>query len=614
MHHYRKILRFLLPYRRQIGLSIFFNVLNVLFSLASITMLIPVLRIIFNSATIVVSNVAAPLPHYNSIFELGTYASAWLNYTITTQAQSIGQQAVLAKVLIFAALMFVFKNAVRYGAELCMTYIKNGLERDLRAALHLKILELPLAYFADKRKGDITSRLTTDILEIQWALLSSVQRLVQDPLMIVTTIFLLIAFSVKLTMFVILLIPIVGFIVTSIGNTLKKPSMRAKQESGRLFSFIDEHLSGLAILKSYNAEELAQAKFVASNQRFFVAMNQTLFRRELSSPISEVLGTFVVLGIIWYGSFLILKNHELEPEVFITYILLFYQIINPAKSISTAIYDIKRGEASAQRMLEVLEAENPLQDKPNALAKPSFEQKISFNNIHFQYEEKEVIRDFSLTIEKGKTIALVGQSGSGKSTLAYLLNRFYDVTEGSIELDGLDLRDLRQKDVRRHIGYISQEAVLFNDSIKNNLLYGNPNATDEQVEEAARIANAHDFIVATEQGYETNIGDRGAKLSGGQRQRLTIARAILKNPAILVLDEATSALDSESEKLVQDALQKLMQNRTAIVIAHRLSTIQYADEIIVLREGKIVERGTHNDLMHKNQGEYSKLVALQALS
>jgi ATP-binding cassette, subfamily B, bacterial MsbA len=613
MHHYRKILRFLLPYRRQIGLSIFFNILNVLFSLASITMLIPVLRIIFNSATIAVSTATTPLPHYNSIFELGAYVGAWLNYTITSEAQQIGQQAVLAKVLILAALLFVFKNAVRYGAELCMTYIKNGLERDLRAALHLKILELPLAYFADKRKGDITSRLTTDILEIQWALLSSVQRLVQDPLMILTTIVLLIAFSTKLTMFVIFLIPIVGFIVTSIGNTLKKPSMRAKQESGRLFSFIDEHLSGLAILKSYNAEELAQAKFEASNQRFFVAMNQTLFRRELSSPISEVLGTFVVLGIIWYGSFLILKNHELEPEVFITYILLFYQIINPAKSISTAVYDIKRGEASAQRMLEVLEAKNPLQDKPNALPKPTFDQKISFNNVRFQYEEKEVIRDFSLTIDKGKTIALVGQSGSGKSTLAYLLNRFYDVSDGSILLDGLDLRDLRQKDIRQHIGYISQEAVLFNDSIKNNLLYGNPNASDEQVMEAARIANAHDFILATEQGYETNIGDRGAKLSGGQRQRLTIARAILKNPAILVLDEATSALDSESERLVQDALQKLMQNRTAIVIAHRLSTIQHADEIIVLREGKIVERGTHNDLIYKTQGEYQKLVALQAL-
>jgi subfamily B ATP-binding cassette protein MsbA len=375
---------------------------------------------------------------------------------------------------------------------------------------------------------------------------------------------------------------------------------------------VEEHIGGLPIIKSYVAEDRMHASFSESNQHFFTNMNKMLFRRELSSPISETLGSFVIIAIVWFGSTLILEE-SLQPEIFITYIVLFYQIINPAKSISTAIYDIKRGEASAERIISVLDEPNPLEDNPDAQPKTSFEKAISFRNVSFHYQNQEhwVLRNVDLEIPKGMTLALVGQSGSGKTTMANLLNRFYDIQEGQICVDGIDIRDLRIKDLRKLIGYISQDAILFNDSIRNNLLLAKPDATEEELTWAAKVANAYDFILATPLGFDTNIGDRGLKLSGGQRQRLTIARAVLKNPPILVLDEATSALDSESEKLVQEALEKLMANRTSIVIAHRLSTIQNADEIVVMREGKIIEQGSHSSLLSL-KGEYRKLVELQA--
>ncbi|MCB0618697.1 MAG: ABC transporter ATP-binding protein [Saprospiraceae bacterium] len=607
MRNYFRILRFARPYRKQILLSVIFNLLVVLFSLGSITILIPVLKILFENT----QQQPQPLP-FQGLLQLREYLESQLNYHIVRWSGQIGAQRVLLYILGVATLLFILKNACRYLGGVFLAFIKNGVERDLRTSIHAKVLDLPLAFFTEKHKGDIVARLTTDITEIQWAFMSSIQRMIQDPLMILSTILLLVVLSPKLTLFVVVLIPVTGFVITAVGNTLKRPSARAKEELGRILSYVEEHLGGLPIIKSYVAERTVQRHFQASNERYFRAMNQMLFRRELSSPISEVLGSMVIIAIVWFGSNLILNDGDLQPEIFITYIVLFYQIINPAKSLSTAFYDIKRGEASAARILDLFDTPNPMIDEPDALPKATFDSEIRLCDVSFRYGDPLVLRNIDLTISKGKTLALVGQSGSGKTTLASLLNRFYDVSDGRIEIDGTDLRRIRLHDLRKLIGYITQDAILFNDSIRNNLLLAKPDASEEELVWAARIANAHEFILAAEQGYDTVIGDRGLKLSGGQRQRLTIARAVLKNPPILILDEATSSLDSESEKLVQDALEKLTANRTSIIIAHRLSTVQHADEIAVLKAGRIIERGNHDQLMALD-GEYRKLVALQAL-
>jgi subfamily B ATP-binding cassette protein MsbA len=606
MKNYFRILAFARPYGKQVVASVIFNILTVLFSLGSITILIPVLKILFKNT----QEVADPMP-YAGLLQIKPYLENQLNYHIFQWTQEYGVQHVLFWILVIATGLFLTKNIVRYMGAISLTYIKNGVERDLRQIIHEKIIDLPLSFYSERKKGDIVARLTTDITEVQWALLSSIHRMIQDPLMIITTLALLIILSAKLTLFVIILLPVTGFVITTIGNSLKKPSKGAKKELGQILSQVEEHISGLPIIKSYVAEDRIQRSFRASNQRYFDFMNQTLFRRELSSPVSEVLGSMVIIAIVWFGGHLILENNQLLPEVFIAYVVLFYQVLNPAKSLSTAFYDIRRGEASADRIMELLDTPNHMADQPDAQTKDSFDHSIQLDNISFRYDEKWVIRDLSLQIDKGKTIALVGQSGSGKSTLSNLLNRFYDVDQGAIRIDGTDIRKIRIQDYRSLIGYISQDAILFNDTIQNNLLLGKPDASPEEIEWACQVANAHDFILRTENGYDTLIGDRGMKLSGGQRQRLTIARAVLKNPPILILDEATSALDSESERLVQEALEKLMVNRTSIVIAHRLSTIQHADQIIVMRDGKIIEQGHHQELYDKD-GEYHKLVDLQA--
>lgn len=607
MKNYLRILRYILPYRRQIFGSVIFNILVVFFSLGSITILIPVLKIILDNTEQVLEPVA-----YSGLSSIRVYLESQLNYKISLWTAEIGQSKVLFYILMVAGSFFFLKNLTRYIASILLVYIKNGVERDLRDDIHHKVLHLPLSYFSEKQRGDIVARLTADIVEIQWAILSSIQRLVQDPLMLISTLLLLVILSPKLTLFVAILIPVTGFVITTIGNTLKKPSAFAKAELGKILSKVDEHLGALPIIKSYVAEDRAHGSFKESNETHFRWMNQMLFRRQLSSPISEFLGSIVIIAIIWFGSLLILQNGELEPEVFFTYIVLFYQVINPAKSISTAIYDIKRGDASAARVFDVLDANNPMEDKEGAIDKSSFDKEIKLENITFSYPESQaILSQFNLTIEKGKTIALVGQSGSGKTTISSLLNRFYDVQEGAILLDGVDVQQIKIKNLRALIGYISQEAILFNDTVKNNLLLGKEDATTEELTWACKVANAHDFIEQLPDGYDTLVGDRGTKLSGGQRQRLTIARAVLKNPPILILDEATSALDSESEMLVQQALEKLMQNRTSVVIAHRLSTIQHADEILLLRKGEIVERGTHRQLLAQ-AGEYQKMVDLQA--
>lgn len=607
MKQYFKILRFALPYKKQILFSVIFNIATVLFSLASITTLIPILRIIFEKA----KPVEAPVP-YTGIMDAKSYITSQLNYQIYQWSEEMGAQKLLLFVLLFTALLFVLKNVFRFFGAISITYIKNAVERDIRAKLHKKVLELPVSYFSEKRKGDLLARFSTDVLEIQWAVLSSVHRLVQDPLMIILTLILLILFSAKLTLLVIVLLPISGFIISRIGKTLKKPAQAAKKEISVLLSQLEEHISGINIIKSYVAEKRVHQAFLDSNQRYFRFMNQTLFRRDLSSPVSEIMGTAILIVIVWYGGQLILNTSEIDADFFITYIVLFYQVTVPAKSLSNAFYDIKRGEASSDRLLEIFESENPMEDAADAKDIDGFDKDLSLENITFRYDEKVVLNDLSLRIPKGSSIALVGQSGSGKSTIASLFNRYYDPQEGQVCIDGVDIRTYKQQSYRNLIGFISQDAILFNDSIKNNIAFGVESATDEEIIRAAKVANAHEFILDTEAGYDTMIGDRGMKLSGGQRQRLTIARAILKDPQILILDEATSALDSESEKLVQDALEKVMQDRTSVVIAHRLSTIQHCDEIIVLREGVIVEQGKHQELLERN-GAYRKLVDLQGI-
>ena len=607
MKQYFKILSFAFPYKRQIVFSIIFNVGTVIFSLASITTLIPILRIIFEKAR----PLAEPVP-YTGLLNLKEYVTGQLNYKMYELSESLGAHKLLFYVLLLTVMLFLLKNLFRFLGAICITFIKNAVERDIRSKLHAKILDLPVSYFSEKRKGDLIARFSSDVLDIQWAVLSSVHRLVQDPLMIITTLVILILFSAKLTLLVILLLPVSGFIISRIGKTLKKPAQAAKKEIGVLLSQLEEHLTGMSIIKAYVAEKRVHKHFKDSNQRYFKYMNQTMFRRDLSSPVSEILGALILIVIVWYGGNLILNTNELEADFFITYIVLFYQVTVPAKSLSNAFYDIKRGEASADRILEILETENPMLDAPDAKEVEEFNKVLKLENVSFRYEEKMVLNNVSLEIPKSQSIALVGQSGSGKSTIASLINRFYDPVDGMISLDGQDIRLFKQRSYRNLIGFISQDAILFNDSILNNIAFGVEKATKEEIIEAAKVANAHEFILETESGYDTVIGDRGMKLSGGQRQRLTIARAILKNPQILILDEATSALDSESERLVQDALEKVMKNRTSIVIAHRLSTIQHCDNIVVMREGSIIEQGKHEELLQLS-GVYKKLVELQGI-
>jgi subfamily B ATP-binding cassette protein MsbA len=491
--------------------------------------------------------------------------------------------------------------------------MRNGITRDLRLDLHAKILALPIGFFTEQRKGDIISRMTADLKEIENGILATIEMFFREPLIILSSLVVLVWMSPQLTVFVLVLLPLVSLLITRIGKSLKRSSTQAQEAMGEILSLAEEDVTGLKVIKAFTAEEQKANLFARSVNNYYRLMNKVLRKNDLASPISEFMGSLVMAVIIWYGGSLVLEGEDFTAEKFIAYVLFFYQIIPPSKSLSRASYKIQQGNASSERVLELLDAENPIVDAPGAVDLKVFKKAIEFKNVSFSYQEKQVLSDINLKIEKGKTYALVGQSGGGKTTLTNLVPRFYDISKGSLKVDGLSIKDIKIKDLRSHLGIVTQETLLFNETIAYNIALGRPQATREEVVAAARIANAHEFIDKLEMGYDTNIGDAGGKLSGGQKQRLSIARAVLKNPPILILDEATSSLDTESEKLVQDALYRLMENRTSLVIAHRLSTIQHADEIIVINDGRIAERGSHTELLAK-QGIYHKLVEMQSFS
>ena len=606
MKDFFRILKYVKPYLGFAGLNIFFNILNILFSLVSITMIIPFLGLLFGTQQKVYN--PSDLDFSALSVKENFYA------LITNIIDDKGKVEALVFVCVLILVMFFCRNLCRYLALYFLSPIRNGVVCDLRNDLNKKIISLPISYFTEKRKGDITARMTTDLVEIEWSVMSSLEMFFKDPLNIIIFLITLIIISPKLTLFVIILFPITGFLIALIGKSLKKSSEKGQSKMGVLLSIIDENLSGLRIIKAFDAEKMIHKKFEKESADYKNIMTRLLRKKDLSSPMSEFLSTVVMIVVMWFGGKLVLSGTStLSPEEFIGYIAIFSQLIPPAKSFTSAYYFIQKGSASAARIYQILDTENEITDTKNAKTISEFKYEINFEAVTFSYENIQVLKDINLSIKKGETVALVGQSGSGKSTLADLIARFYDVKIGTVKIDGKNIKNLKITDVRTLMGIVNQESILFNDSIFNNILLGNPTATKKEVESAAKVANAHDFILQTETGYDTNIGDSGVKLSGGQKQRISIARAILKNPPILILDEATSSLDTQSEKLVQDALNNLMKNRTSIVIAHRLSTIQHADKIIVLHEGKVVEEGAHKELLTNNK-HYKKLYDLQDFS
>jgi subfamily B ATP-binding cassette protein MsbA len=609
MSYFKDILRYEKKYRKFTILNILFNILYAIFNVLSVLAFIPVLGILFNTDNIVIK-----VPLYTGIRSVAAYAKESFYYFISQKIENEGAIEVLFFICVLTFSLFLFKNLFRYLASYVLVFLRNGIVKDLRDKLYHKIITLPLAYFSEKKKGDIIARMTIDVQEVEVSFLTSLEAIVREPLTVIISLTMMLILSVKLTLFVFVLLPVSGFIISSISKKLKANSLKAQKETGNFLSFIEETLTGLKIIKGFNAEKVIQEKFNTSTTKFRNLMSSVLHRKTLASPMSEFLGSATIIAILYYGGKLVLENNSpLKAEEFFGYIVLFYTVLNPIKAITTAYYNIQKGEASAERIMEVLNTENSIKDRPNAVLKDGFIDKIEFKNISFKYKDTFVLKDFSLTIHKGETVALVGQSGSGKSTLANLITRFYDVNKGEVLIDNQNIKDVTKKSLRGLMGIVSQDSILFNDTISNNIKLGTQAATEEAILEAAKIANADEFIQNLPEKYETNIGDSGNTLSGGQKQRLSIARAVLKNPPIMILDEATSALDTESEQLVQTALEKMMQNRTSLVIAHRLSTIQKADTIVVMKKGKIVEQGKHEELLAL-KGEYFKLVTMQSLS
>lgn len=606
MNYFFKILRFGLPYKRFAFLNIFFNILYAVFSALAYVAMIPMMQILFGTTP----KTSVP-PSYEGIGQIKNYLESFFNYKVTQYMEQDSDNALLFVIGMIISL-FLLKNIFNYLAMFFITFLRNGVLMDLRNELYQKTTTLPLYFFSEKKKGDLMARISSDVLELQHSFLSILELIIRDPLTIIFSLIVMFSFSVKLTLFVLIFIPISGGMISQIGKSLKRKSDRVQKEQGEFLSLLEETLGGIKIIKAFNAENAFVKKFKQSTTRFFDFSNRLLNRQNLASPVSEFLGILVISVLLWYGGKMVLIDQSLNGAIFLSYLGLAYNILTPAKGISKAYYNIKKGDAAAMRVLEILEAKDDMEDTADAVEIQSFKKEIKFDDVSFSYEQNPVLENFSLEIKKGQTVALVGPSGSGKTTLANLLNRFYDIDKGSLTVDGTPINIVKKKSLYLLTGMVTQDSILFNDSVKNNIALGNPKATLEQIKEAAKIANASEFIEKLDQKYDSIIGEGGNKLSGGQKQRLSIARAILKDPDILILDEATSALDTGSEKMVQEALDNLMKNRTSLVIAHRLSTIQKADLIVVINHGKIIESGTHKQLIAQ-KSTYKKLVELQTL-
>jgi subfamily B ATP-binding cassette protein MsbA len=607
MKKYSRIFGYLSNYKSQIGLYFLFVILSVVFSIVSVGMLMPFLELIFNGNNGTMGNLAK-----NSNNPVIRYIRDLLMESINSNNNPVqGKLKTLGLICAIIVITILLKNLFLYLSYYVLNPMKNKVVNHLRSDLYNKILHLPIGYFTEQRKGDLISRTTNDVGEVENSIVGTLEGFIRDPLTIIINFAFLFYLSPQLTLFLLIFIPVIGFIIGRVTRSLKKQSQEAAIKYGESVSILDETLTGLRVIKAFNVEAILKNRFFRINNELLRAKNRIGYRRDLASPLSEFLGVVVFSAILWYGgSGIIRGNIPLEGSAFIGYLALFYNIINPAKTLSTSFSNMQKGSAAIARIEEVLKTPITVDDNPNGKKINSLNDKIEFRNVSFAYDDAIILDNVNLTIEKGKTIALVGSSGAGKSTLADLVPRFHDVTSGELLIDGINIKDYSLHSLRGLMSIVTQEPILFNDTIANNIRLGKEDATENEIIEAAKVANAHSFIVNKEQGYETNIGDRGTKLSGGERQRMTIARAVAKNPPILILDEATSSLDTESERLVQDAINNMMKNRTSIVIAHRLSTIRHADEIIVLQKGKIVERGSHEQLLSQN-GFYRKLVEMQ---
>ncbi len=602
---FRLLVRFVPPYKRYLCLNILFNLLTAVLTLFSFALIIPILEMLFGLNTTTYSFMEWNSGKVNEVVVNNFY------YYVQCIIERYGASTALASIALALVVMTAFKTGCAYLSAYFMIPIRTGVVRDIRNKIYGKIVSLPIGFFSNERKGDVMARMSGDVTEVENSVMSSLDMMFKNPIMIIACLTMMIALSWQLTVFVLVLLPLAGAIMGGVGKRLKRVSLEGQNQWGVLLSNIEETIGGLRIVKAFNAEKKVRRRFEGENERYRSIVTRMQRRYELAHPMSELLGTTTIAIVLWFGGTLILGGHSsITAPKFIYYMVIFYSIINPAKDLSRASYAIQRGMASMERIDRILNATNPIADPEHPAPLKAMKQGITYRDVRFRYADAWVIDGVTLNIARGQTVALVGQSGSGKTTMADLLPRFYDVQEGSVMIDGVDIRQYRVADLRALMGNVNQEAILFNDTFYNNITFGVERATREEVEAAARIANAYDFIMASEEGFDTNIGDRGCKLSGGQRQRISIARAILKNPPILILDEATSALDTESEHLVQEALDNLMKGRTTLVIAHRLSTIKNADLICVMNDGRIIEQGTHDDLI-AHEGPYKHLVDMQ---